>query len=356
MNPSTVTIQRKIIHFDADCFYAAVEMRDNPKLRNVPLAVGGPADRRGVIATCNYEARAFGVRSAMPTRRALQLCPQLVVVFPDFTRYKSASQAIFNIYREYSDLIEPLSLDEAYVDVSACSIHRGSATLIAQEIRQRVREETGLVVSAGVAPNKFLAKIASDWHKPDGLYVIRPQDVDVFVAQLPIEKLFGVGPRTAEKMHRLRLFTCADVRARELPFLREQFGKLGTALYQSARGIDNREVKSHRARKSISVETTFAQDLHGFKNCVDKLPALHTDLIKRIERNQALNLVPKTFVKLRMADFKVRTVEVNERDVSITHFKQLLENACQKHTGAIRLIGLGVRLRAPDTVAQLDLL
>lgn len=190
-------IQRKIIHFDADCFYAAVEMRDNPALRGIPLAVGGPADRRGVIATCNYEARAFGVRSAMPTRRALQLCPQLVIVLPDFARYKSASQAIFNIYREYSDLIEPLSLDEAYVDVSACSAHRGSATLIAREIRARVREETGLVVSAGVAPNKFLAKIASDWNKPDGLYVIRPQDVDAFVAQLPVEKLFGV--RAVEK-------------------------------------------------------------------------------------------------------------------------------------------------------------
>ena len=356
MNPSTVHIQRKIIHFDADCFYAAVEMRDNPTLRGIPLAVGGPADRRGVIATCNYEARAFGVRSAMPTRRALQLCPQLVIVLPDFARYKSVSQTIFNIYREYSDLIEPLSLDEAYVDVSACSAHRGSATLMAQEIRARVKNETGLVVSAGVAPNKFLAKIASDWDKPDGLYVIRPQDVEAFVAQLPVEKLFGVGPRTAEKLHRLRLFTCADVRARELPFLREQFGKLGTALYQSARGIDNREVKSNRVRQSISVETTYAQDLHGFADCVDKLPALHTDLIGRIERNHVLPLVHKTFVKLRMANFKVHTLEVNERDVSMTHFRQLLENACQKHTGDIRLIGLGVRLRAPDEVGQLDLL
>lgn len=347
---------RKIIHFDADCFYAAVEMRDNPALRGIPLAVGGPADRRGVIATCNYEARAFGVRSAMPTRRALQLCPQLTIVLPDFARYKSASQAIFNIYRAYSDLIEPLSLDEAYVDVSDCQKHQGSATLIAQEIRARVKSETGLVVSAGVAPNKMLAKIASDWDKPDGLYVIRPQDIDAFVAQLPIEKLFGVGPRTAEKMHRLKLFTCADVRTRDLPFLRAQFGKLGTALYQSARGIDQREVKNNRLRKSISVETTFAHDLHGFADCVEKLPALHADLIGRIERNQALPLVHKTFVKLRMADFKVRTVEVNERDISVQHFEQLLDSACQKHAGKIRLIGLGVRLRAPDDAGQLGLL
>ena len=161
-------IQRKIIHFDADCFYAAVEMRDNPALRGIPLAVGGPADRRGVIATCNYEARAFGVRSAMPTRRALQLCPQLVIVLPDFARYKSASQAIFNIYREYSDLIEPLSLDEAYVDVSACSAHRGSATLIAREIRARVREETGLVVSAGLRQINFSPKSPAIGTNPMG--------------------------------------------------------------------------------------------------------------------------------------------------------------------------------------------
>ncbi len=356
-SPTTVALHpRKIIHFDADCFYAAVEMRDNPALRGIPLAVGGPADRRGVVATCNYEARAFGVRSAMPTRHALKLCPQLQVVMPDFARYKVASQAIFSIYREYSELIEPLSLDEAYVDVSACSVHSGSATRIAQEIRARVKAETGLVVSAGAAPNKFLAKIASDWHKPDGLFVIRPQDVDAFVAQLPVEKLFGVGPRTAEKLHRLKLFTCADIRTRDLPFLRAQFGKLGTALYQSARGIDTRMVRNNHVRKSISVETTFAHDLFGFEDCVRQLPELHADLIGRIERNHAQALIQKTFVKLRMDDFKVRTLEVNERDTSMRQFEQLLRSACQRNMGGVRLIGLGVRLRAPEDVGQLDLL
>ena len=347
---------RKIIHFDADCFYAAVEMRDDPSLRGKPIAVGGTTAQRGVIATCNYEARAFGVRSALPTRRALELCPQLIVLKPDFPRYRAASQAIFRIYREYSELIEPLSLDEAYVDVSACSAHRGSATLIAQAIRARVREETGLTVSAGVAPNKFLAKIASDWRKPDGLFVIRPQDVDAFVRELPVEKLFGVGPRTAEKMHRLRLFTCADVRERDLPFLIAQFGKLGSSLYQAARGIDPRAVHSQRLRKSISVETTFAHDLHGFADATTPLGELHADLLARIERHRAEALVQKTFVKLRMTNFKIHTLEMNSNDLSRAHFEQLLASLCQKHEGSLRLLGLGVRLREPDGSAQLDLL
>ena len=356
MSATPTSITRKIIHFDADCFYAAVEMRDNPALRGKPIAVGGTTAQRGVIATCNYEARAFGVRSAMPTRRALELCPQLILLKPDFPRYRAASQAICRIYREYSELIEPLSLDEAYVDVSACGAHRGSATLIAQAIRVRVKAEVGLTVSAGVAPNKFLAKIASDWRKPDGLFVIRPQDVDAFVRELPVEKLFGVGPRTAAKMHRLKLFTCADVRERELPFLISQFGKLGTSLYQAARGIDSRAVHTQHPRKSISVETTFAHDLRDLSDALTPLSELHTDLLARIERHQAQPLVQKTFVKLRMANFKIHTLEMNSMDLSRAHFEQLLTKLCQKHEGAIRLLGVGVRLREPDEVAQLDLL
>ena len=347
---------RKIIHFDADCFYAAVEMRDNPDLRGHPIAVGGPADRRGVIATCNYEARAFGVRSAISTRKALELCPRLIIFPPDFARYRAASKTIFQIYRQYSEIIEPLSLDEAYVDVSHCSIHRGSATLIAQAVRQQVKKEAGLTVSAGVAPNKFLAKIASDWNKPDGMFVIRPKDVDAFVSQLPVEKLFGVGPRTAAKMHQLKLFTCADIRAYDLPFLSTHFGKLGTTLYQAARGIDLRPVQTERMRKSISVETTFAQDIRDFEEGSLKLVDLHHDLMSRIERHQAHKLIQKTFVKLRMADFKIHTLEVNDPDVGSAHFQQLLKRIVQQHPGAIRLLGLGVRLREPEHSQQLNLL
>src|SRR5690606_32725826 len=200
--------QRKIIHIDCDCFYAAIEMRDDPRLAGRPLAVGGAADRRGVIATCNYEARAWGVRSAMPTGQALKLCPDLLVVKPRMDAYKAASREIHAIFRDYTELIEPLSLDEAYLDVSDSP----SATRIAQEIRRRVSQQLHITVSAGVAPNKFLAKIASDWRKPNGLFVITPEQVEEFVAALPVSKLHGVGKVTADKLGRLGIVTCLDLR------------------------------------------------------------------------------------------------------------------------------------------------
>lgn len=347
---------RKIIHIDADCFYAAVEMRDNPDFRGKPLAVGGQADRRGVIATCNYEARAFGVRSAMPTRFALRLCPQLIIVPPDFARYKAASKAIFSIYRDYTDKVEPLSLDEAYLDVSDSPHHQGSATRIAREIRARVKSELNLTVSAGVAPNKFLAKIASDWDKPDGLFVIRPHEVEAFISDLPIERLFGVGPRTASKMHALNLKTCADLRNAELPLLREQFGKMGAQLYQLCRGIDNRSVHNDHARKSISVETTYLHDLNGFEECLTQLDELYDEFIKRVEKAQAGHLIQKAFVKIRLADFKVRTVEHNALHIEREQFQELLQTICQRNPQPIRLLGLGIRLREPGDEMQMELL
>lgn len=202
---------RKIIHVDCDCFYAAIEMRDDPRLADKPLAVGGSAERRGVIATCNYEARAYGVRSAMPSRQALQLCPDLLIVKPRMDAYKAVSQEIHGIFRDYTDLIEPLSLDEAYLDVSACSHFAGSATRIADAIRRRVARELRITVSAGVAPNKFLAKIASDWQKPNGLFVITPAQVDEFVLALPVAKLHGVGKVTGQRLGRMGIQTCAQL-------------------------------------------------------------------------------------------------------------------------------------------------
>ncbi len=204
--------QRKIIHVDCDCFYAAVEMRDDPSLREVPLAVGGDGGR-GVVTTCNYKARAYGVRSAMPGSEARRLCPGLVTVPTDMGRYRAVSQQVMAILREMTDLVEPLSLDEAFLDVSDVTDHKGSATLMARHLRERVRREVGITISAGVAPNKFLAKIASDWEKPDGLFVIRPEDVEGFVQGLPVEKLFGVGQVTASKLHALGVKTCGDMQA-----------------------------------------------------------------------------------------------------------------------------------------------
>jgi DNA polymerase-4 len=347
---------RKIIHLDADCFYAAVEMRDNTQYVGQPIAVGGPADRRGVVATCNYEARAFGVRSAMPTRQALKLCPHLIIIHPDFVRYKAASKQIFGIYQQYTPLVEPLSLDEAYLDVTDSQHHAGSATRIAQEIRQRVLEELGLVVSAGVAPNKFLAKIASDWDKPDGLFVIRPHQIDQFVKDLPVERLFGVGPRTTEKMHKLGLRTCIDLRTKELPFLREQFGKMGLSLHNLSRGIDNRSVTVGGHRKSISVETTFLQDIGSYEDCLPHLQTLHHDLKERVERAQSTELIQKSYVKLRLSDFKVKSIEQNALNVDITQFANLLKVLFAKHSQDIRLLGIGVRLKEPSPSTQLTLI
>ena len=345
---------RKIIHLDADCFYAAVEMRDHPNYIGQALAVGGQADRRGVIATCNYEARAFGVRSAMPTRHALRLCPQLIIVSPDFTRYKAASKAVFAIYRDYTDLVEPLSLDEAFLDVSSSPHHQGSATRIAREIRARVKSELNLIVSAGVAPNKFLAKIASDWDKPDGLFVIRPHEVEAFVEQLPVERLFGVGPRTAAKMHVLNLKTCTDLRQRELPFLREQFGKLGMQLHQLCRGIDHRSVHNNHPRKSISVETTFLNDLNGFDECLPQLQMLHNELVNRVEKAKASEAIQKAFVKLRLANFQIKSIEHNASHIGFEQFSELLKTACMRHQEPIRLLGIGIRLRESVNPLQMD--
>lgn len=345
---------RKIIHLDADCFYAAVEMRDHPAYVGQALAVGGKADRRGVIATCNYEARAFGVRSAMPTRHALRLCPQLIVIPPDFTRYKAASKAIFAIYRDYTDLVEPLSLDEAFLDVSNSHHHQGSATRIAREIRARVEKELKLIVSAGVAPNKFLAKIASDWGKPDGLFVIRPHEVEAFVEQLPVEHLFGVGPRTAAKMHALNLNSCADLRQRELPFLREQFGKLGMQLHQLCRGIDHRSVHNNHPRKSISVETTYLNDLNGFDECLPQLKMLYDELLQRVEKANASQQIKKAFVKLRLASFRVKSVERNTSQIEFEQFHELLKTACTRHQEPIRLLGIGIRLGESDNPMQMN--
>ncbi|MEE3267637.1 MAG: DNA polymerase IV, partial [Pseudomonadota bacterium] len=203
---------RKIIHCDCDCFYAAVEMRDNPALTDIPIAIGGSVEQRGVVATCNYPARAFGIHSAMPMAQALKRCPHLTVIRGDMAKYKAVARQVFAIYRDVTELIEPLSLDEAFLDVSEVTLHHGSATRMAEAIRHRVKQEVGITVSAGVAPNKFLAKIASDWRKPDGLFVITPDDIDAFVQQLPVKKIHGVGPRTAEKLAELGIQTGADLR------------------------------------------------------------------------------------------------------------------------------------------------
>ena len=334
---------RKIIHCDCDCFYASVEMRDDPSLRGRPLAVGGRAEHRGVVATCNYEARAFGVHSAMSTARALQLCPQLLLIPPDFERYRAASRLILAIYRDYTPLVEPLSLDEAYLDVTGVDRCQGSATRMAEEIRGRIRDEVGITASAGIAPNKFIAKVASDWNKPDGQFVVRPQEVDAFVAALAVKKIFGVGKVTAAKLARLGVHTCGDLRAWSLADLTHHFGSFGAGLHRLCRGIDEREVKPDRIRKSISVETTYVTDLPDLAACRAALPALMEEFARRFERTQARRPVTKAVVKIKFADFSQTTAECPASGPDVATWLRLLEEGHARRGLPVRLLGVGLR-------------
>lgn len=338
------TIVRKIIHIDCDCFYAAIEMRDDPLLVNRPVAVGGAADRRGVIATCNYEARAFGVRSAMPSRQALKLCPDLLILKPRMDAYKEASRSIHGIFRDYTEQIEPLSLDEAYLDVSQSPHLEGSATRMAREIQRRIWQEVRITVSAGVAPNKFLAKIASDWNKPNGLFVIAPDQVDAFVSELPVAKLHGVGKVTAERMARLGIHTCKDLRQRERRVLLREFGSFGERLWQLARGNDERAVQSDGRRQSLSVEHTYDQDLPDLAACLLHLPALLEELETRLHRLDDRYCAGKPFVKLKFHDFTQTTLEQAGAGRDLNSYSRLLGSAYVRGNKPVRLIGIGVRL------------
>ena len=338
--------QRKVIHCDCDCFYAAVEMRDDPSLAVLPLAVGGRPDRRGVVATCNYAARAFGIHSAMPMAQALRRCPSLVVIPPDFSKYRVVSAEIRSIFEQFTDLVEPLSLDEAFLDVSASVDFGGSATLIATEIRQRVKRQVGVTISAGVAPNKFLAKIASDWNKPDGMFVITPDMVDDFVRCLPVGKLFGVGKVTEKKLHELGAFTCDDLRALPLAVLSERFGIMGQRLFELCRGVDQRAVKTERRRKSLSVETTFATDLATSEACITHLDSLFAKLQNRYDRLDQTDRPGsrvRTFLKMRFDDFALTTIERQFDGLSLAAYRELCREAWQRGGRPVRLLGIGVR-------------
>jgi len=347
---------RKIIHVDCDAFFAAIEMRDDPSLANRPMAVGGLAEQRGVIATCNYEARAYGVRSAMASAHALKLCPDLLIVRPRREAYREASQEIHTIFRTYTDLIEPLSLDEAFLDVTGCEHFAGSATRIAQDIRRRVWQQLRITVSAGVAPNKFLAKIASDWKKPDGLFVITPAQVDEFVLGLPVTKLHGVGRVTAEKLQRMGVRTCADLRARNRLDLLRDFGSFGERLWGLAHGIDERPVQVESRRQSVSVENTYDRDLPDLAACLERLPELLQELTRRMARLDSRYRPSKPFVKLKFHDFTQTTLEQSGAGLELEDYADLLAVAFARGKRPVRLIGVGVRLiDSRDQAEQLRL-
>lgn len=337
---------RKIIHIDMDCFYAAIEMRDDPSLANYPIAVGGAPDKRGVLCTCNYRAREFGVRSAMASAHALRLCPELIILPVNMEKYKQASQKLHEIFHQYTDNIEPLSLDEAFLDVTACTQYHGSATLIAREIRARILAQLSLTASAGVAPNKFLAKIASDWRKPDGLFVITPDMITGFMQQLPIEKIHGVGKVTAEKIRALNIETCGDLQRWPLNELVKQFGNFGDALYKSSRGIDERPVETDWQRKSLSVEETFSHDLQDEYSCAAYFDPLFIDLTRRLKRVDATEQlqIKNIFVKIKYHDFSLTTIQARcSKRLTARMFVELFKRRYREKPGKVRLLGIGVQ-------------
>jgi DNA polymerase-4 len=335
---------RRILHIDMDAFYASVEQRDNPALRGQPLVVGGQPDRRGVVAAASYEARVFGIRSAMSMAKAVRLCPSLVIVPPDFHRYKSASSAVFAIFRDVTPLVEPLSLDEAYLDVTENSWNEPLGTTVAKRLKERIRETTGLTASAGVAPNKFLAKIASGWKKPDGLTVIGPDRVEPFLQQLPVDALWGVGPVTARKLRARGIERLVDVRAIEPAALRETVGSLAEWLRQLASGIDDRPVVPDRESKSSGSENTYPEDLTDVGAMRQEIAEMATHAVGWLVRK---SLLARTVtIKVRYSDFTTvtrshTTQATREEAAIVSRAVQLLERTDAARR-PVRLLGVSV--------------
>jgi DNA polymerase-4 len=343
-----VNTGRKIIHLDMDCFYAAVEMRERPELRDQPIAVGG-GSRRGVVTTCNYLAREYGVRSAMPGFKARELCPHIVFLPVRFDLYRADSAKIRQILLSYTPLVEPLSLDEAYLDVTALGRY---AWDIAKEIRQRIFEETQLTGSAGIASNKMLAKIASDWRKPNGQYAVTPDKVEDFMRNLPVRKIWGVGPKSGERFATLGIHTCGDLQKMARHELMHTFGKWGDELYDLCRGLDQREVQPDRIRKSLSNERTYLENLTTVEACANALDELILELEEELRLKASDRLIKKAFVKLKFADFTRTTKECVSAQPTRETFQALLREAHVRSDKAVRLLGAGVRFTEDEPVEE----
>ncbi|WP_422349439.1 DNA polymerase IV [Flagellimonas sp.] len=334
---------RKIIHVDMDAFYASVEQHDNPELQGKPIAVGG-GSKRGVVSAASYEARKFGVRSAMAGYIAKRNCPDLIFVRPRFDRYKEVSHQIREIFFEYTDLVEPLSLDEAYLDVTENKKGNPSATLIAKEIRKKILDKTGLTASAGISINKFIAKVASDYNKPNGQKTVNPEDVVPFLEKLDIRKFYGVGKVTAEKMYKLGIFTGIDLKEKSLEFLDEHFGKSGRYYYYVVRGVHTSEVKPHRIPKSVGAERTFSENLSSEVFMLEKLDHIAHELERRLERSK---IAGKTItLKIKYSDFTLQTRSktlpyfVSKKELILETAKELLYQS--KLENSVRLLGISL--------------
>ncbi len=357
----TETLYRKIIHVDMDAFYASVEQRDHPALRGKPIAVGH-AGARGVVATASYEARKFGVHSAMPSAKARELCPQLIFVHSRMKHYQAVSRQVREIFERYTDIIEPVSIDEAFLDVTNNKIGAQTGLQIAKQIKKDIRDELGLIASAGVSYNKFLAKIASDYRKPDGLCVIHPDQAIEFIDRLPIEAFWGVGPATAKRLHALGINTAPQLRAMSLARLTELFGKAGLTYYNFVRGIDSREVTTHRERKSVGCEETFGKDIRG-KAIDEALEEVISELVKRVNRSGFKG--KRLTLKVRFPDFTTLTRRSSgsqylDRAETIRVLAKKLMGAVSFPATGIRLLGLSVsktelEVRASELTEQMRL-
>jgi DNA polymerase-4 len=345
---------RAIIHLDMDCFYAAIEVRDQPRLRGKPVGVGGARERRGVLTTCNYEARKFGVHSAMPTFMALQRCPDLILLPTRFDVYRREAAVIRGILHRFTPLVEPLSLDEAYLD---CTAHPEAPGKLAQEIRDLIFHKTQLTSSAGIGPNKLIAKIASGMYKPNGQLEVGPSEVPAFTHYLPVRQIWGIGEKTERKLQELGVKTCGDLQQFSRAELVDLFGKFGLELYDLCRGIDERPVEPDRPRKSLSTEETFAVDLKTLEQCEEKLEELFEDLMADLTQKESAREITKIFVKLKFNDFTRTTAERAGLMPTLPEFRTLLDEAFSRTGKPIRLIGVGVRFAdpAPDD-AQIPLL
>src|SRR5437868_12298612 len=348
------TRSRSIIHLDMDCFYAAIEVRDQPSLKGKPVGVGGARDRRGVLTTCNYEARKFGVRSAMPTFMTLQRCPNLIILPTRFDVYRKEAGVIREILFRFTPLVEPLSLDEAYLDVTD---HPGAPGPLAQVIRGLIFRRTKLTASAGIGPNKLIAKIASDLKKPNGQFEVKPENVPAFMEKLPVRKLWGIGEVTGQKLEKLGITTCGDMRRLSRISLQEHFGKFGIELYDLCRGIDDRPVEPDRERKSLSTEETFSSDLTTLEQCDEKVAELFEELAAELAQKEPTRRMTKIFLKLKFSDFTRTTIERAGLGPNLGNYHLLLEEAFSRTGKKIRLIGIGVRFaEIEQEVAQLSLL
>ncbi|WP_190810189.1 DNA polymerase IV [Flagellimonas sp. S3867] len=334
---------RKIIHVDMDAFYASVEQHDNPELQGKPLAVGG-GSKRGVVSAASYEARKFGVRSAMAGYIAKKNCPELIFVKPRFDRYKEVSQQVRRIFFEYTDLVEPLSLDEAYLDVTENKKGNPSATLIAKEIRQKILDVTGLTASAGISINKFIAKVASDYNKPNGQKTVNPEEVIAFLENLDIRKFYGVGKVTAEKMYKLGIFTGNDLKQKTTEFLDGHFGKSGKYYYDVVRGIHNSEVKPHRTPKSVGAERTFLENLSSEVFMLEKLENIASELERRLKKSK---IAGKTItLKIKYSDFTLQTRSktlpyyIADQELILETAKELLYQSSLENS--VRLLGISL--------------